>query len=128
VTTEITRPAHTDDAEPTISEQQAALQAMASLSSVFGSLPGAYLMIHAPYMPGLPTRIGMQLNSPQAFEQWREVLQIPSMAINLHTKDDGSWLSADIDTYGVPLHLTGFGVPLTADQAFEPRDTSEVAA
>jgi hypothetical protein len=128
VTTETTERTSTDDSEPTIAEQAPSLQALAGLAHMFSQLPSAYLMVHAPYRTGLPSLIKMQLNSPQDFEQWRAALQIAPADVDIHTKDKDTWMSADTVAHGAPIHLTGFGVGLAAEQASEPRDRDEVAA
>jgi len=128
VTAQITEKHDTQDSRPTITEQLTALQALAALAEMFGPLPSAYLVIHAPYSVGFPARITMQLNTPQAFEQWRAVLQIPAVEIDLHTCDQDTWMSTDTHAHGVPLHVTGFGIGLTVEQAGAPRDREDVAA
>jgi hypothetical protein len=128
VTTETTELPQTEDSLPSISEQLTAMQALAGLAEMFGPLPGAYLIVHAPHSIGFPARITMQLDTPQAFEEWRSVLQIPGNTVDFHSREDSSWMSADTHAHGVPLHITGFGIGLTAEQAGAPRDTNEVAA
>lgn len=128
MTTESTEQLVSEASVPSIHEQLTALQALAGLAEMFGPLPSAYLTVHAPNSFGWPARVNMQFRTPQAFEQWRAVLQIPADAIDIHTRDGNTWLATDTDAHGVPLHITGFGIDLTAEQAGAPRDRDEVAA
>jgi hypothetical protein len=90
-------------------------------------LPDAYITIHAPFK-GSPARLDLQLDSPHDFEQWRGALAVPAADVKLHTTTSNTWLSADTTHEGVTVHLSGFYVPLTAEQLTAPRDRDEVAA
>ncbi|MGW2933986.1 hypothetical protein ACWDA7_19530 [Streptomyces sp. NPDC001156] len=121
--TEITAP------NPQISEQGNALALLLSLTQKFGHLPAAYLKIHRPFLT-IPAQLGLQVDSPEKFEQWRAALEIAPSDVELHaTTDEHVWLSAKRTIRGVPVEVTGFGVPLTAEQATTPQaEASAVAA
>jgi hypothetical protein len=123
VTTEITFPV----TRP-ISEQGAAVEALAALIEMFGQLPGGYIKVHQPVLT-IPAALGLQVDSPQAFEVWRAALGIAPSGVDLRAaSDEYVWLQADGVFHGVAVHLTGFNVPLTADQANTPQVTDETSA
>ena len=97
----------------TLSEQAPAFEALVELNTMFGHLPAAYIKIHTTRLGG----IGVQLDDPAKFEQWRVALQIPSASVNVKHGESHCWLTADTTFRGMPLDVTGFGVPLTAEQA-----------
>ncbi|WP_318202906.1 hypothetical protein [Streptomyces sp. SCL15-4] len=110
-----------------ISEQRAAAEALVALTEMLGSLPGGYIKIHQPYFS--PAWMGIQFETPQAFELWREALCIPGADVSLHaTSDAYVWLGATTVFRGVRIELTGFDVPLTAEQATTPQVTGEAPA
>ncbi|MFR9796182.1 hypothetical protein ACL02U_09800 [Streptomyces sp. MS06] len=110
-----------------ISEQAPAAEALAELIGMFGDLPGAYVTIHRPCL-SQSARLGLQLDSPVAFEAWRTVLAIAPADVALHASAESVWLSADGVFRGVPVHLTGFEVPLTAEVASTPQAAEAVSA
>ncbi|MGW5477614.1 hypothetical protein [Streptomyces sp. NPDC004008] len=118
----------TEITEPTIrpiSSQGDATDALVALIETFGHLPSGYIKIHRPFLT-VPAGLGMQFDSPQDFEMWRTSLAIPPSAIELKaTSDEHVWLQADGVFHGVAVHLTGFGVPLTAQQANTPQAAEE---
>lgn len=107
----------TEPVEPAISTQLSAFDALASLARMFPTLPGGYVMVHAPmrYAPAL--RIGLQLDTPHAFEQWRAALQIAPADIDLLSNAHGTWLAATALFRGIEMRVTGFAVPLSHDVA-----------
>ncbi|MGW2692419.1 hypothetical protein ACWC3Y_11215 [Streptomyces sp. NPDC001296] len=110
----------TEITEPTtrpISSQGDATDALVALIETFGHLPSGYIKIHRPVLT-VPATLGIQLDSPQNFEMWRTALAVPPSGVTLHaTTDDYVWLDADAVFHGVAIHLTGFNVPLSAQQA-----------
>jgi hypothetical protein len=123
VTTEITVPQ-----VRTIGEQMAAAEALVALIGMFGELPGGYIKVHQP-MLSIPAQLGLQFNSPQAFELWRTMLEIAPSGVSLKaSSDEYVWLQADGVFHGVGVHLTGFGVPLTAEQANAEQVADEVSS
>ncbi|MEV4335714.1 hypothetical protein [Streptomyces sp. NPDC049590] len=105
-----------------ISEQRAAVEALLELTMMMGSLPGGYIKIHQPYFS--PAWMGLQFETPQAFELWREALCIPGADVSLHaTSDEYVWLDAKTVFRGIRVELSGHNVPLTAEQA----NTAQVA-
>ncbi|MFE1849929.1 hypothetical protein [Streptomyces sp. NPDC059489] len=113
-----------------ISAQGSAADALAELVKMFGPLPGGYIKIHAQVVESVPVQLELQLSSAQDFEQWRSALQIASAAVSLcATTGENVWLTAESVFHGVRVEVTGFGVPLTAEQANTPQaDAPAVAA
>ncbi|MEV6833568.1 hypothetical protein AB0N17_03395 [Streptomyces sp. NPDC051133] len=111
-----------------IIEQGAAVEALAALIEMFGQLPGGYIKIHQPVLT-IPASLGLQVDTAQSFELWRAALGIAPSGVELRaTSDDCVWLQADGVFHGVAVHLTGFNVPLTAEQANTLQDTPAVVA
>ncbi|MEU5595723.1 hypothetical protein [Streptomyces sp. NPDC020298] len=111
-----------------ISEQGAAAEALGSLIRMFGQLPDAYIKVHRPVL-SVPAELGLQLDTPQAFEIWRTALGIAPSGVEMRaTSDKHVWLQADGVFHGVAVHLTGFNVPLTAEQANTLQATDETPA
>ncbi|MVO87895.1 hypothetical protein GPA10_24840 [Streptomyces sp. p1417] len=101
---------------PPLSEQRPAVEALATLVEMFGSLPGGYITIHTRPFGG-PVRLELQFDSPQDFEQWRTCLRIAPADVVLVASPGYTWLSAVGRCRGVDVEITGFGVPLTYKQA-----------
>lgn len=111
-----------------ISSQGDATDALVALIETFGHLPCGYIKIHRPVLT-VPAALGIQFDSPQAFEVWRTALAIPPSGVELKaTSDDYVWLQADGVFHGVAVHLTGFNVPVTAEQANTPQVAVDQAA
>lgn len=118
------------DGMPPISGQQQLLDALCNLTAQYPRLPEAYITIHETGLSG--GWVDMQFDSPWAFEAWREALEIQAAAISLHIYSGNQWMSGDACHMGVRIHISGFHVPVTPEQAAAPRDTKapmdEVAA
>lgn len=120
MTSEITEPT-----TPPISAQCEAAEALVALIGMFGSLPGGYITIHRKY--SLPVKLGLQLESPQAFEQWRTMLEIAPSAVDAQSNGKGGgWLRAEGVFHGVVVDLSGHGVTLPVLQE-EPQAADEPA-
>lgn len=124
MTTQITEPA----TRP-ICEQRAAAEALVALTELLGGLPGGYIKIHQPFQ-SLPAELHLQFNSPQALEEWRAALEIAPSNVSLHAAVDADmvWLTASTVFHGVPMEMTGHGVPLAADVAKAPQVADEPSA
>lgn len=118
MTTETTEPVA--EATAPISGQRTGVQALAALIDQFESLPDAHITIHQPFR-GSHAKLDLQLQTPLDFEVWRTALQIAPETVALHVTISFAWLAADHRFDGVPVHITGFGVPLTPEQAAEQR-------
>ncbi|MFE9645278.1 hypothetical protein ACFYO0_14415 [Streptomyces sp. NPDC006365] len=92
-------------------EQAPAIEALAELSQMFGHLPRPYITINR-FSQGM----GLQLDSPSAFEQWRTALQIAPDSVEAHDNKTNAWLAADGVFRGVAVRLTGFGLALPSEQ------------
>ncbi|MFF9124398.1 hypothetical protein ACF09J_13990 [Streptomyces sp. NPDC014889] len=127
--TEITEPTSRSFRQPRlIGEQRAAVEALVTLTEMLGTLPGGYIKIHQPVL-STPATLAIQFDNPQAFEQWRAALGIETSAVALHaTSDEHVWLSVESVFCGVPFEMTGFGVPLTAEQAKTAQCVHQVPA
>ena len=97
----------------TIADQAPAFVALAALADAFGNLPSPYIVVHS----SGPVSIGLQLRSPAAFEMWRVALQIAPNGVRLLTHEDAVWLAASTRLRGVSVDVTGFGMPVTTEQA-----------
>lgn len=115
VTSQTTEPV--EYAEPAISRELSAFDALASLARMFPALPGGYVVVHAPMRYAPAPRIGLQLDTPQAFEQWRAALQIAPADIDLLSNSHGAWLAATAVFHGIEMRVTGHAVPLSHDVA-----------
>lgn len=94
------------------SDQAPAFQALSTLTAEFAELPRPYIVV---YSSG-PNAFQLQLSHPSHFEQWRTALQLPTSSVELKAGGKSMWLAADTVFRGVPVHLTGHGVPLTGAQ------------
>ncbi|MFF3643434.1 hypothetical protein [Streptomyces sp. NPDC002564] len=103
-----------------ISEQQQAVTALAAMIQTFASLPDAHITVHTPFR-STPARLDLQLSTPQEFEAWREALQISPDMVSLHATVSYAWLAADTRFSGVKVHVAGFGVALTPEDAVAER-------
>lgn len=103
------------------SDQRAAVQTLLDLVSQYPTLPAAFVSVYV-------TSLNLQLDSPSDFEAWREVLEAPASEVRLHATQSSVWLTVDTTADGVPVHLSGFNVPVSYVQAQAPRDRSAVAA
>lgn len=93
--------------------QRPAVQALADLIDLHPALPEAHITIHVAYKN--PAQIGLQLETPQDFEQWRSALGIDPADVTLHVTVGNSWLAADAVRESTRVHITGFGVLLAAE-------------
>jgi hypothetical protein len=126
VTTQLTEIDQISDLE--ISRQRAAFEALAVMAATFANLPGGYITVHSATSLTPYPRISLQMDTGQAFEQWRIALQIDPATVTLHRSDSRGWLAADGEFAGIPVHMTGHHLPLTDEQAAEPRDLTAVTA
>lgn len=124
--TETTEPV--EAAEPAISTQLSAFDALVSLARMFPALPGGYVMVHAPTRYAPAPRIGLQLDTPHAFEQWRAALQIAPADIDLLSNAHATWLAATAVFHGIEVRVTGFAVPLSHDVASTQQQDAVVTA
>ncbi|MFE9127003.1 hypothetical protein ACFYOF_16560 [Streptomyces sp. NPDC007148] len=108
-------------------EQGDALALLLSLTQEVGHLPAAYLRTHRP-MHGIASWIGIQLDSPQDFEQWRTALELAPPDVELRSTHDYVWLQVEGMFRGTKVLLTGFNVPLTHEQNVPQAEASAVAA
>jgi hypothetical protein len=121
VTTQPTEPDQVVDLE--ISQQRGTFEALVAMAAMFPNLPGGYIVVRAATTMWSAS-ISLQMESPQAFEQWRVALQVSPADVTLYQHGDGSWLAADAVFGGISIHLTGHHLVLTNEQAAEPRDLS----
>lgn len=117
MTTEITEPTtQASESDTTrFEEQTPAIEALTELNQMFGHLPKPYVTIHSSSL-----KVGLQLDSPSGFEQWRTALQIAPDMVNAHSNETNAWLAADGVFRGVGVRLTGFGLVLPAEQTEAP--------
>ncbi|MER5213657.1 hypothetical protein ABT063_24575 [Streptomyces sp. NPDC002838] len=118
----------TETIEPTvrpISAQSDAAEALVALISMFGHLPGGYIKIFQQFT-SLPVDLGLQLDSPRDFEQWRAVLGITPSDVELCHDGVSGWLRAEGVFRGVGVKITGHGVVLPAKQN-EQQAADEIA-
>lgn len=106
---------------PTFADRKPVAEALLELTEMFGHLPIPSITM---YTVGTP--MNLQLRTADAFEQWRTALQIAPSAVSLHGYNENAWLSADTAFRGVRLELSGYGLPLTAEQAETPQVVDEV--
>jgi len=102
-------------------DQQAAVEALLNLVSQHPTLPAAYVSVYV-------AKLNLQLDSPPDFEAWREVLEAPASDVRLHVTLSSVWLTVDTTVDGIPVHLSGFNLPVSYPQAQAPRDRSAVTA
>lgn len=106
----------TERTPATIAEHVPSVEALASLIAMFGHLPKPYITLYT------TDGFALQLDHPTAFEAWRTALQLPTEPITLHATGNSVWLDTSGVFRGVRLDLTGFGVPLTQEQAQTPQE------
>ncbi|MFF5980894.1 hypothetical protein ACFY78_18815 [Streptomyces olindensis] len=121
MTTEITEPiTQANEPDITLFEEQApVVEALAALVRMFGHLPKPYITLNR-----FSTALGLQLDSPSAFEQWRTALQVAPDAVDSRSSENDAWLCADGVFRGVAVRLTGFGLVLPGER---PEDAAVVA-
>ena len=101
--------------EPTAALQADAARVLLALTTEFGGLPAPYVTVHAgPYGT---VRLGLQLDTPTAFEQWRSALGFDSSEVILGEGSYSRWLRMVGVYMGVDVDLSGFGVAVAADAA-----------
>lgn len=100
-------------------DQTPAIEALAELNQMFGHLPKPYITMNR-----FGGQLGLQLDSPSEFEQWRTALQIAPDSVNAHSNESDAWLAANGVFRGVAVRLTGFGLVLPS----EGSEASAVAA
>jgi hypothetical protein len=110
-----------------IAGQRSAVQLLANLIGQHAELPAAYIVVHEPWR-GAPSKLLLQLPTPQAFEQWRAALDITPVNVTLHFHASDSWLAGDTVRESIALNITAHGIRLTADEFTAPRDREQVAA
>ena len=115
--------------EPTgpIADQLSAVQMIESLINDFPNLPDAYITIHQPWR-GSPSKLSLQLDTPNCFEQWRAALGIDGDNVALHPYGRDSWVNAQTVRGSIHISISAHGISLTEDQVKAPRDRSEVPA
>lgn len=94
------------------SDQAPTFEALSTLTAEFAELPRPYIVV---YSSG-PNAFQLQLSHPSHFEQWRTALRLPTASVELKTGGESVWLTTDLVFRGVPVHLTGHGVPLAPEQ------------
>jgi hypothetical protein len=99
---------------------------LAALIEQFETLPDAHITVHAPFR-AIPARLDLQLSTPQEFEAWREALLISTNVVQVHATVSYAWLAADTDFGGVKVHIAGFGVALTPEDAVAERTVTPAA-
>jgi hypothetical protein len=103
---------------PTFAEQEAAVLALAAMAEAFPYLPVAE--IHLPWVyPGL-LRISLH-DTAADFEAWREALNIPARAVELHQFKGSSWLAAAGAFSCASVELSGHVIP-----PVEPRPSGQL--
>jgi hypothetical protein len=110
-----------------IAGQRSAVQLLADLIGQHPELPAAYIVVHEPWR-GAPSKLGLQLRTPQAFEQWRTALDVAPGNVTLHFHASDSWLSADTVRESIALNISAHGIRLTADEFTAERDREQVPA
>lgn len=126
MTTEITEQAarFTAPDPGEIVEQTAVFEALIALKEMLPALPRPYITIYSSGSEGF----NLQLHHPSHFEVWRTALQLLTGPITLNASGESVWLDTSGVFRGVPFRLTGFGVPLTREQAETPQTVDEASA
>ncbi|MEU8717520.1 hypothetical protein [Streptomyces sp. NPDC048663] len=114
-------------APDSIGAQQPAVQALAALAAQYPGLPASYITIHSPFELR-PGRLDLQLETPQAFELWRDALEIPAADIELHATVGNCWVSAVTQVGDATVELSGYGIRLSLKELTAPRNRDEVSA
>lgn len=107
-------PTQLEPSRPVINDQLPAFEALAALAEAFPQLPRPYVVVAS-----VGDRVDVQLNSPEAFEEWRAALGVAPASVTLHSYGGSVWLATAVVFGGVPTELRGHGVPLTPAQAAE---------
>ncbi|MCX5201091.1 hypothetical protein OG897_06390 [Streptomyces sp. NBC_00237] len=94
----------------TLAAQAPAIGVLVSLVSQYGHLPLPYITFRT------TLKLDFQVDSVAAFESWREALGIDPSAVSLHVTEAHAWLAADTTIHDIPVHISGFGVPLSPEQ------------
>lgn len=88
-----------------LADQSTVFTALRSLAATAGFLPAAYIVVDSGEVA-----FAVQLDTPTAFEAWRETLGIDYTVVSLHQSSGHRWLRAEGHWMNVPLVLTGFGI------------------
>lgn len=110
-----------------IAVQRSAISTLAELADQFPDLPDAYIVIHQSWK-GAPAKLGLQLDNPTGFEQWRIALGIDPNTVELWAHGVSSWLIASTERDGIQIQITAHGILLTQAQLSAPRTRDEVTA
>ncbi|WP_328467927.1 hypothetical protein [Streptomyces sp. NBC_00448] len=70
--------------KPPLTAQTDALRALLRIAELHPSLPGAYVVAHNL----MPDRVDVQLDTPSAWESWREILNAPTGSATHRTFDN----------------------------------------
>lgn len=112
--------------EPRIAQfggHEPAIEALAELVQMFRHLPKPYVTLTRSI-----ARLGLQLDSPSEFEQWRTALQIAPDTVDAKKSESDAWLAANGVFRGIEVRLTGFGLVLPQEKAATARPTDEAVA
>lgn len=77
-------PPYDPESSPPLAAQTDALRALLRIAELHPSLPGAYIVAHNL----IPGAIDVQLNTPSAWETWRETLNVPADSATFRTFDN----------------------------------------
>ncbi|MFJ1869919.1 hypothetical protein [Streptomyces chartreusis] len=102
---------------------QPAIEALAELVQMFRHLPKPYITLTRS-----TAQLGLQLDSPSEFEQWRTALQIAPDTVDALSSETDAWLGADGVFRGVTVRLTGFGLVLPQEQTETTQASDEAVA
>lgn len=108
---------------PTLGAWQATANALVGLTTEFSGLPAPYIVIPTAYQ----SQVKLQADSPADFELWRAALMVEPGGVGLRAFRGSVWLEAVAQYRGVTVVLTGFGVPLTPEQAVPQPSAGQLA-
>ncbi|MGW0600633.1 hypothetical protein ACWD11_26385 [Streptomyces sp. NPDC002776] len=84
-----------------MAEQATVLVALAGLAVSHPNLPGAYFS----FSDVLPDEVGVQLDSPNKVEAWREALNVPADQVTIRIRDERVTLRFEVTAYGVQFRV-----------------------